>query len=514
MTDERVVERALRSVLRDHGWRVVQDRDRLRAMLSDVLGVDATENRGLVDALVVAADHGVLDDLASSTATGHGELGDVQGQLESWGLSTERAQWAVATWASVLPSGTDPAPTTDPAPPRQPQAATPVRPLVTNAAIDAEMTAAPPAATALPPMPPRATVPGPAPRPGVGIDRPRGWLRSRTGLVAACTVGALAVAGGGFVALAHPFGGHAQAATTDAAHRPTPMVASATMLMSDHSLQPRPLAHPVGMAAEKVGVSLTSLSEVSQVQVGGHTMTPPPGGRLITFGLGPWACQDHASCGHGHDLGVEVGGQSRTLRGSGPYVVAVPADTTSADLVLSSEGVDQRISLLTGQADAGNIQVLERQHRDLTVNRHFVVTTATSIPIYYIDGQPGLYHHTLDVTVADAHLDYFVAGQTPHDPSRAFLFVRSWYTRSEDPDKKHEWAFDEPALTFVARDGTVYHASDLTEKKSYATQVFEVPASLQGGQFVIGGPHVFDEKATNGRAFTLTIAQHTERFAF
>lgn len=528
MTDETVVERALRAVLRDYGWRLVTDTARLRATLSDVLGADAAEYRGLVDALVVAVDQGVLTDLSGGE---HADA-DLERRLESWGLRADRAAWAVAAWKAVVPAGTDPAPVTAPSPratdPGAPGTAGPAGPSAQPEAVAAVgPTALPPAhaglpRTALPPTAPpmappapppaapayAAASPSPAPRPSI--------LRSRAAIAAMLAVGAVAVAGGGFVVLQQRGGhGHPASGSSTAPHTPASVPASDALLVSAAGVTPRALPHPVGMGADKVGVSLTSLSDVASVTTHGQTLVPPAGGRLVAFSLGRWACQEHTTCARGHAVDVEVNGSPRPLRGAGPYVVAVPADATSADLVMTANGITQRISLLTGKAAAGNIEVFQRSHRMLHLNRTFDVTQTTSISIYYVNGLPGSYQHTLNVTIEDADLDYFVAGQTPRNGQFAFLFVNCWYTHQEDPDKKdHRWAFGEPSLTFVARDGTRYPARDLTGTKSYATQVFEVPASIRGGRFVIGGPEAVPQKATDGTSYTMSIAPHAERFVF
>src|SRR3954453_15834158 len=53
---DNVVVSGLDAVLRDHGWLVVRNPERLRASLSDVLGSYADSHRSLIDALVVSAE--------------------------------------------------------------------------------------------------------------------------------------------------------------------------------------------------------------------------------------------------------------------------------------------------------------------------------------------------------------------------------------------------------------------------------------------------------------------------
>lgn len=512
MIDDGHVERALREVIRDHGWTVSENTERLRASLSDVLGVDANERRREVDALIIAADEGVAGAVRDHGGADPGHAA----RLEQWGLTPDLAAWAVSTWVAAAAIQTEPSPSTDPAPAmtEHPTPTAPGRPVMAPVQpIGLEATALPAALgrTAPAPVPAAVQLPTTPPEPTKASSR---WWTRRGVHVGLATGLALVVLAGGLVAATKIPGDDSgrPAATTE----PTPpAVAQGQELVSDPGVDVSPLPRPVAMASKRVGVSIKALSEVPEMHVGGSVVLPPEGGRLIGFRLGDWDCQLDVSCSRGHTVHVEVDGQPRPLRGGGPYVVAVPAGATSADLVMTADGVTQRISLLTGRPSPDNIQALARAHRTADLNEKVDLTQRTSILIYYIDGHDGAYDHTLNVTVSNASLDYFVAGRTPRDPRHAFLSVNSWYTYDEDPRKaSHEWAFDEPLLTFIGSDGVTYTATDLTPSKSYATQAFEVPADITGGRFVIGGPQTVTNTAANGARYSVSVQRHDVRVGF
>lgn len=96
---------ALARVLRDHGRLVGTHPDRVRGLLSDILGVDARDFRAEVDALVVASEEGVpalLLDTLDPDGSVDSAVTEGVSLLEARGLTTDRASDATLTWASVL----------------------------------------------------------------------------------------------------------------------------------------------------------------------------------------------------------------------------------------------------------------------------------------------------------------------------------------------------------------------------------------------------------------------------
>ena len=93
---------ALAQVLRDHGRVVGSNPDRVRGLLSDILGVDGRDFRAEVDALVVACEEGVPALLIGTVESADSAVTEGVGLLEARGLTTDRAADATLTWASAL----------------------------------------------------------------------------------------------------------------------------------------------------------------------------------------------------------------------------------------------------------------------------------------------------------------------------------------------------------------------------------------------------------------------------
>lgn len=96
---------ALAQVLRDHGRLVGTHPDRVRGLLSDILGVDARDFRAEVDALVVASEEGVpalLLDTLDPDGSVDSAVTEGVSLLEARGLTTGRASDATLTWACAL----------------------------------------------------------------------------------------------------------------------------------------------------------------------------------------------------------------------------------------------------------------------------------------------------------------------------------------------------------------------------------------------------------------------------
>lgn len=103
--DRPIPHDALAQVLRDHGRLVGSQPERVRGLLSDILGVDGRDFRAEVDALVVACEEGVpalLLDQADTAESADSAVTEGVGRLEARGLASERAADATLTWASAL----------------------------------------------------------------------------------------------------------------------------------------------------------------------------------------------------------------------------------------------------------------------------------------------------------------------------------------------------------------------------------------------------------------------------
>ncbi|SDP38334.1 ABC-type transport system, substrate-binding protein [Pedococcus dokdonensis] len=95
-------QEALAQVLRDHGRLVGLQPDRVRGLLSDLLGVGGRDFRAEVDALVVACEEGIPALLLDTVDSADTAVTEGVGLLEARGLTTERAAGATLAWASAL----------------------------------------------------------------------------------------------------------------------------------------------------------------------------------------------------------------------------------------------------------------------------------------------------------------------------------------------------------------------------------------------------------------------------
>jgi peptide/nickel transport system substrate-binding protein len=95
------VAEALRVVVRDHGWRVADRPERVRALLSDALGASAREHRAEVDALVVAAEEGVPA-LLLGVGPPESLVTEARRRLLDRGLAEPITTLSLLTWGETL----------------------------------------------------------------------------------------------------------------------------------------------------------------------------------------------------------------------------------------------------------------------------------------------------------------------------------------------------------------------------------------------------------------------------
>lgn len=101
--------RALRGVLADHGRRVSEHPERVRALLSDALGARSREWRADIDALVMAAEERVPATVTDTAEGGRGtDDAALVRALTDRGLTAETAIAAIDLWRSVLTDAAQP----------------------------------------------------------------------------------------------------------------------------------------------------------------------------------------------------------------------------------------------------------------------------------------------------------------------------------------------------------------------------------------------------------------------
>lgn len=503
-TDDHVVNEALASVVRDHGWRVTTDPPRLRASLSDVLGPAADDHRGLVDALVVSAEEGTPREIREAGRESVAERRDeLVGALEVWGLSTQTAAWVVDAWTALLPSRTDVPPET--AVP-QPQA-TELPASRPGGGLAAGAAAAPTEV----PVPPVVASDG---DPHTPSEKSSGGRRKIViGVVAAAL---LAAGTGGAIALSHRGGSAHDTGPGTTSHSPAPGTPLAVgRVVSAPKAHPAHASRRSVMAGRSGGVRLTAFGTVDSVGSGSSMLMPADGGSLVAFTLEDWCptsgCKSWSRLG----LRVAVGGSARTLpHGQDTFVVSVPRGERDVALVLPGAGKDQTLSLVNGRPGPANITVLTRRltPRTVAAGADSVARTTLSFPYPGVGQTDTVTRH---VVVQSVQLGYFVGSLTPRDPGHALLFVHAYYDLRAYGDTVHN-GMRRDELHFQPAGGRA--TAPLTDPVSghdgTLVYVFEVPGGVTRGAVVVGGqglPRVItaDQASAGvpaGRSYTLSLS--------
>ncbi|WP_299952713.1 hypothetical protein [uncultured Modestobacter sp.] len=170
-------------------------------------------------------------------------------------------------------------------------------------------------------------------------------------------------------------------------------------------------------------------------------------------------------------------------------VVSVPADAAAADLVVVDDGVEQRLSLLTGAPGAGNLQVLARTNRQLGLDDSRRLPGTLSAP-----GRVSA-EFDLTVTVSGGSLQWFAGpdgADRPAGPDRALLVVGvTLAVPGLQPG-----AVPLELLSLRLDDGTVVRPVDLDDAADRVLIAFDVPADLTGADLVVSGSVTADADVT------------------
>jgi len=271
------------------------------------------------------------------------------------------------------------------------------------------------------------------------------------------------------------------------------------------------LSETFAMGARDAGVEITALSPVDSIgTVGdGDLRVPPKGGKLIAFRLASATC-DFPPCKPWRTLNlhVSVDGDLRPLPAeTDSFVVAVPAGTSTVDLVTKANGYPQKLSLLDGSPGADNIAVLVRENVSIKINQRFRAKETSSVALEG-GGGPKSNVFYRNVFVDNAYLWFFKSGKRPSSAREAFLEVQhSW---SGYGLKKR--AYSPKLLSFFGADGIRYRPRELTPRDKYVNLYFEVPADTTKGWFVMGGSHRVE--ASDGTRYTETVEKKRIRINF
>jgi len=159
--------------------------------------------------------------------------------------------------------------------------------------------------------------------------------------------------------------------------------------------------------------------------------------------------------------------------------ISVPDDAEDVSLVVSEGSLVQRLSLITGEPDPGNVAVWQRANRGQALSFSQGVTLRASQPGFVTEDLAGT------LTAQAVELTYFAgpnADRAPSGPSQALLVVDAALTLDGQVGQ-----LDPPFWTLTLPDGTVLPAGDLNDDPSLIAIAFEVPADFTDGVLNFGG---------------------------
>jgi hypothetical protein len=173
-------------------------------------------------------------------------------------------------------------------------------------------------------------------------------------------------------------------------------------------------------------------------------------------------------------------------------LLSVPSDAEAVDLVVTEVGVQQRLSLLTGEPAAQNPSVLRRANRTQALGGTQSMGFTLSQPGFVTE------NHTVTVTVLSVELLWFFGDEGsrhPPDPARAFLVVDVDYVWPAGFEA--DLGLDTPVWSLALPDGTVVPATNLADDPVNRVVVgFDVSADFTQGTITIAGRQTFDDGVT------------------
>ncbi|MCW2786824.1 MAG: hypothetical protein JWP74_3341 [Marmoricola sp.] len=276
-------------------------------------------------------------------------------------------------------------------------------------------------------------------------------------------------------------------------------------LMVVPKADPSALHEPRGMGSKKAGIALLAMSTDDSVITSKGERRAPDGGSLVIFKVGDWACED-TPCDPWSTLKpqVVVDGQATPLPDGGTtFVLVLSPGTATVNLTINDAGYAQSLSLVNDGVGKDNITLLAHKHTEtkVEINKTYQLAERTSIPLQDSSGSTtNQFVRNTTITYAQRH--FFLDGQEPSKPDKAFLVINAYYAYG---GSTQTYVFGAGEATFVARNGTSYQAKDLDPSTGVGLLGFEVPASVRSGTLVIGG--TIPKVSTTGTAYTSNLAQ-------
>lgn len=270
---------------------------------------------------------------------------------------------------------------------------------------------------------------------------------------------------------------------------------------------------PAGDPGSVIGSASTTVHLLSYGTVThyGHDdaeRSVPSGRRLVGFALSFTAGEASSAAPQELHIGVSVDGAAvRPLPMAGinvtgeGYVAAVPTAARSVDLVLTDEGVTQRLSLVDGMPASNNVAVLRRSYR-------FTQSRATGSAVARINNGGDTFTAHLTVQVYEAALAYFLTryGTHPSHPQDAFLVVDLCYSSSDFVDSTTCHSFRGTELTLTPDGGRPIRCRNVSHDSRAEMLVFEVPATFTTGTLTVAGA----ESSGDGWSMNVTTPWSTQ----
>ncbi|MGI8722745.1 MAG: hypothetical protein ACR2JG_11010 [Geodermatophilaceae bacterium] len=158
--------------------------------------------------------------------------------------------------------------------------------------------------------------------------------------------------------------------------------------------------------------------------------------------------------------------------------ISVPEDSDEVSLVVTEGTIVQRLSLITGEPDPGNIAIWQRANRNQVVGFSQGLTIRESAPGFVTED------FATTLSVNEVGLSYFDGpnNRTPSAPTQALLILDTVVDISGQLGQ-----LPPPFWTLTLADGTVIPAGDLLDDPDLIGIFFEVPASFTTGTLAFGG---------------------------
>ena len=249
---------------------------------------------------------------------------------------------------------------------------------------------------------------------------------------------------------------------------------------------------PARLSGPGAAVVITGLAQPERVGSGDDARRAADGDRLIAV---------QYAVGGGEGLSTAAPRITYEVSGADPVPVepslltpgstveaalSVPEDAEAADLVVDDAGIVQRLSLLTGEPAAGNIQVVTRDNRRFDLNASQQLPGTVSSPTV-----PPTPNVPFTITVADGALVWFGGpdGSKRPDPARAWLVVDVTMVAPNSAPS----AVLPALLSLRLPDGAVVPAVDLNDDPGLGLIAFDVPATFSAGVLAVTGIGTFPD---------------------